>query len=60
MLILFLITVQLNARIPQKLASWTLSYVDPVVSDFDLKLLKMVQNDSSYPRTLVLPQEPCL
>ena len=26
MFLLFLITVQLNARIPQKLASWTLSY----------------------------------
>ena len=27
MFLLFLTTVQLNARIPQKLASWTLSYV---------------------------------
>ena len=26
MFLLFLTTVQLNARIPQKLASWTLSY----------------------------------
>ena len=30
MFLLFLTTVQLNARIPQKLASWTLSYADKV------------------------------
>ena len=31
MFLLFLTTVQLNARIPQKLASWTLSYSQSVV-----------------------------
>ena len=49
MFLLFLTTVQLNARIPQKLASWTLSYVKCNEKDNLFSATK--HNSQHHPRT---------
>ena len=52
--------VELATTLPEVVLGF-LQPLHPVLDlQVDLRLLKMVPNDFPYPKTLVLPPEPCL
>ena len=50
MFLLFLITVHLNARIPEKLVFWTVSYANNKYHQYDYEIARSVQMIQRRPR----------